>query len=78
MDARLAEVVDFIKRKHPELTEVDPDIDLVETRLVDSLSFVEFVFLIQHLSGEQIDLDSIDLADFRTLNRIDKRFFATG
>jgi hypothetical protein len=75
MKAELGKVADFVLGKHPELSEIGPDVDLIETRLIDSLSFVEFVFLIEQLSGEIVPLDSIDIEDVRTLNRIGKRYF---
>ncbi|MGW1865964.1 phosphopantetheine-binding protein [Streptomyces mauvecolor] len=64
----------WILAKHENLTDIAPDEDLIENRLVDSLSFVEFVFLIAETSGQEIDMDNLDLADVRTLAAIEKRF----
>lgn len=77
MDAELAKVADFVLGKHPDLAELDPDHDLIESRLIDSLSFVEFVFLVEQLSGQEIPLDKVDVNDFRTLNRIRNRYFTS-
>ncbi|MDQ3402880.1 MAG: acyl carrier protein [Actinomycetota bacterium] len=75
MTVELTKVADFVLGKHPELTELGGDVDLIESRLIDSLSFVEFVFLIEQLSGKSIPIDTIDIADVRTLNRIGERYF---
>jgi acyl carrier protein len=70
------EVRDWILRKHPETESIDPDLDLIENRLIDSLSFVEFVFVIESASGVSIDVENIDVGDFRTLAAIEKKFFS--
>ncbi|WP_205717485.1 acyl carrier protein [Actinomadura soli] len=69
-------IKDWILAKHESRTDVGPDEDLIENRLVDSLSFVEFVFLIQETSGVEIDLDCLGINDVRTLATIEKRFLA--
>lgn len=69
------EVLAWLRSKNPELTE-DPadDVDLIEARLIDSLEFLEFVYLLEELSGEPVDLTSVTVDDFRTLAVIEKRF----
>lgn len=66
----------WILSKHEGRTDVAADEDLIESRLVDSLSFVEFVFLIEEIAGVQIDLDILDINDVRTLEAIEKRYLA--
>lgn len=65
----------WILAKHPERSQIDRDEDLIVNRLIDSLSFVEFVFVIEESSGVAIDVDDIDLDEFRTLAAIDNAFF---
>lgn len=69
-------IKEWILSKNEGRTDVDADEDLIENRLVDSLSFVEFVFLIEETAGVEIDLDSLDINDVRTLDAIKKRFLA--
>ncbi|WP_245573905.1 phosphopantetheine-binding protein [Amycolatopsis nigrescens] len=64
----------WILAKHPDRSELDAEEELIETRLVDSLAFVEFVFVIEQAYGASIDVDNIDLNDFRSLAAIDKAF----
>jgi acyl carrier protein len=67
---------EWILGRHEGRTDVAADEDLIENRLVDSLSFVEFVFLIEETAGVEIDLDTLDINDVRTLDAIEKHFLA--
>jgi acyl carrier protein len=71
----LSDVKDWILSKHPERSDIPDDLDVIETRLVDSLSFVEFVFVIEQASGHEIDTESLDLDQLRTLRAIERSFF---
>ncbi|MFF5860712.1 phosphopantetheine-binding protein [Streptomyces sp. NPDC012751] len=74
--AGIEEIRSWILRRHPERDEIAPDENLIESRLVDSLSFVELVYAIEGASGVEIDFDNIDIRDFQTLSSIEKAFFA--
>lgn len=74
--ASINEVRNWVLAKHTDRQDIGTDEDLIETRLVDSLSFVEFIFVIEQASGIEIDLETLDLDDLRTLAAIEKRFFA--
>jgi len=78
MHPELDQVVEWILARHPELTELDPDCDLIDNRLIDSMSFLEFIALIERLTGRPVDPETLDLDDFRTLNRIEHAFFPAG
>lgn len=71
------DVRDWILTKQEDRSSIGPDEDLIENRLIDSLTFVEFVFVIERASGTEIDVDNVDLADFKNLTAIEKAFFAT-
>ncbi|MCD9903577.1 4'-phosphopantetheinyl transferase superfamily protein [Streptomyces sp. MT29] len=74
--AGIDKVRDWILGRHPERTELAADVDLIESRLVDSLAFVELVYTIEDAAGVEIDFDTIDIEDFQTLATIEKAFFA--
>lgn len=74
-ETRLGNVIQWILAKNPARSSLDPSEDLIVNRLIDSLSFVEFVFLIEQESGTSIDVENIDLEQFRTLNAIARTFF---
>ncbi|MGV9316448.1 acyl carrier protein [Streptomyces sp. NPDC003691] len=68
-------VTAWIHEKNPGLDgPVDRDEDLIEARLIDSMDFVEFVELLEEISGRNIDLQEVTIDDFRTLGRVEQRF----
>ena len=69
-------VIDYLRAKRPDLDHIDPDLDLIENRILDSLGFVDFLYLLEERTGQQISLDTVSAEDFRTLNRIKARFFS--
>lgn len=74
----MEEVIKWIRSKHPDLEgEIARDTDLIESRLIESVSFLEFITLLEELSGEQIDVGSLRVGDFRTLDRINEKFLTT-
>jgi acyl carrier protein len=73
--AGVEKVRDWILGRHAEREHLDFEENLIETRLVDSLSFIELIYVIESASGAEIDFDSINLDDFQTLTAIDKAFF---
>lgn len=75
MDAPLQQLKDWILKRHPECEDIPADLDLIDNRLIDSLSFVEFLFLLEELSGRSIDMDTIDVECIRRLEVIEERFF---
>ncbi len=77
VSAGIDEVRAWILERHPERDSVTSDENLIESRLVDSLSFVELVYAIESASGIEIDFDNIDIQDFQTLSAIEKAFFVT-
>jgi acyl carrier protein len=68
-------VRDWILGRHADLTELADDVNIIDTRLVDSLSFVELVYAIEGATGVEIDFDAIDVKDFQSLATIQKAFF---
>lgn len=68
-------VREFILGRNPKLDQLDDEMDLIDSRAINSLAFVEFIFLLEELIGDSIDPEELDLDDFRTLKAIDARFF---
>lgn len=76
MTTALQQLKNWILERHPERDDIPADYDLIENRLIDSLTFVEFVFLLEQVSGRSIDMETIDVDDFRKLEVIDERFLS--
>ncbi|MHA4775949.1 phosphopantetheine-binding protein [Streptomyces sp. MSC1_001] len=71
----LQTVKSWILERHPERQDIAPDLDLIENRLIDSLSFVEFVFLLEQESGTAIQMETLEVESIRTLVAIERHFF---
>lgn len=70
----LIPVKEWIKEKQPEVTELELDIDLIENRIIDSLDFLELIFLLEDLTGVETDMNALSIDSFRTLNAIRENF----
>ena len=71
-DPRLARVKDWLLSRKPELSNLDLDLDLIENRVIDSLSFVEFVFFLEELTGRELQTTAETVNAFRSLHTIQK------
>ncbi|MFB0631436.1 holo-ACP synthase [Streptomyces sp. AB3(2024)] len=65
----------WLLARHEELDDIAPDLDLIENRLIDSLSFVEFVFLLEQHSGRSIQMETLEVDEIRTFAAIEAHFF---
>jgi acyl carrier protein len=74
-----AEVLEPVKAwigsKKPEVTVIDVDLDLIENRIIDSLDFMELIFLLEELTGRETDMNTLTIDSFRSLRAIQKKFF---
>lgn len=71
-DARLASVKDWLLGRKPELSDLDLDFDLIENRVIDSLSFLEFVFFLEELTGRELQTTAETVNAFRSLQSIQR------
>ncbi|MFF4160073.1 phosphopantetheine-binding protein [Streptomyces sp. NPDC001678] len=69
-DEAMEKVVDFLRKANDATDALDWDQDLIELRILDSLAFVEFLVLLEEVTGAPVDPGTIDVENFRTLNRI--------
>jgi acyl carrier protein len=58
----------FAERLHVEVPSVETD--LIDTGLVDSLTFVEFVAQLEEGFGIRVSLEDLEIDRFRTISRI--------
>ena len=77
-------ILDYLESRSGKVQNAEPgglvstltlDCDLIESRILDSLGFVEFILLVEEHSGREISIDSVSKEDFRTIDSIRKRFF---
>jgi len=63
----------FAERLHLQVPSLDTD--LIDTGLVDSLTFVEFLAQLEQEFGIHVSLEDLEIDHFRTISRI-ARFIA--
>ena len=67
----------WVVERNPEVSELDADTDIIETRIVNSLQFVELMLYVEELCGRELDADEVNLEAFRTLRSIEKSFLVS-
>jgi acyl carrier protein len=69
--------IDWLVNRRPELKEVGITVetDLIDSRVIDSLTFVEFIFFLEELCGRPIEADGDVLETLRSFNAIYKHYF---
>jgi acyl carrier protein len=75
MTATWTDVRDWILERNPDLTDLRPETDIIDSRIVDSLQFVELVLFIEDLRGTALESNDVSLDSFRTLKSIEQTFF---
>ncbi|MGO9899368.1 MAG: phosphopantetheine-binding protein [Solirubrobacteraceae bacterium] len=53
-----------------QITAPEPDVDVVEAGMIDSLGLVTLLFELEREFGVQVPLESLDVDDFRTIANI--------
>ena len=71
----LALVTEWLSNRKPDV-ELHPDLDLIETRFIDSLSLTEFVMLIEEASGKRVSLSQFNANTIRTLAALQRAYFS--
>jgi len=72
---RIEPVKQWLLARKPEFQDLEPDLDLIENRVLDSLSFLEFVFFLEEITGSEIRVTPEVVEAFRTLRSIEERIF---
>ncbi|MFG2847122.1 phosphopantetheine-binding protein [Kitasatospora sp. NPDC048296] len=75
-DSPMARVIEFLGERSQAVDPEDWDQDLIDLRILDSMALVEFLFLLEEVTGEPVDPERIDVENLRTLNRIDTAFLS--
>jgi acyl carrier protein len=72
----LAFITEFVRDKCPDAGYVGVDDDLLDSGILQSLHFVELLYLIEERLGTELSMDEVSTEDFRTIARISERFLA--
>ncbi len=68
-------ITSFLQSKCPDVGPIGVDEDLVLTGVLNSMHFVELLYLIEAETKTEISLDDVTTDDFRTIANIRDRFF---
>jgi len=66
----LAPAVERLLHDDLHLDVPSPDLDLIESGLLDSMALVDLIHRIEQVLGVRLDLETLDLEDWRTVRRI--------
>lgn len=64
------QVVERVLRDDLHLEVTDPEFDLVESGLLDSMALIDLVHRLEQVVGVRLDLETLDLEDWRSVRRI--------
>jgi acyl carrier protein len=64
------------KERNATLTNIDMDMDLIESRVLDSLDFLNFVHLLEEMTNRELEIDAQSANVFRTLRSIRNHILA--
>jgi D-alanine--poly(phosphoribitol) ligase subunit 2 len=67
---RLVGDIRAVLRDHLTVMVELPDVDLLETGLIDSIGLVELILQLEDRFGVSLPVDTLEIDDFRSINRI--------
>lgn len=67
---QMEKIVAWLRAKKPHAPQLDPDLDLIQGRVIDSLIYIEFIFFLEELSGYELQSHAENANRFRTLRSI--------
>lgn len=68
-------ITTFLRSKCPDSDTIGAHEDLVDAGVLNSMHFVELLYLIEAELGAEISMDDVTTDDFRTIANIKARFF---
>lgn len=69
-------LVEFLVSSAAGDVTIDRDMDLIESRVLSSMQFMNFILLIEELTENPIAMEEMNVDDFRTLRTIRQRFLS--
>lgn len=69
-DPELVDEISSLFEERLQIRVSDPELDLMEEGLLDSLVFVDLLLALEQTYGIELRMDEIDFDDFRTTRRI--------
>ena len=76
MREEIAELLEWLQARNKSGKEITLQTDLIEEKVIDSLTFVEYVMMIEEVTGETVVVDDSILSKVNTLAQVELTFFA--
>jgi D-alanine--poly(phosphoribitol) ligase subunit 2 len=67
---RLVGDIRAVLRDHLTVMVDSPEVDLLETGLIDSIGLVELILQLEDRFGVSLPMDALEIDDFRSINKI--------
>lgn len=77
MEENFNTLVDWLSERNKSTTTITETVDLVESNVLNSLLFAEYIMMIEDLSGVEIEVDDDLLEQVRTLSLVKSHYFNT-
>jgi len=75
MREQYQELVDWVSHKKNTSNSIPESLDLIDNGILNSLSFAEYIMMIEDLSGVEIEVNNNLLDQVRTLALVKNNFF---
>lgn len=76
MNKNTLQIKEWLEIKSKSNKVITLDTDLLEDGILDSLQFMNLLLLLEEVTNTEIDMSTISMDVFRTLNSIEKEFFS--
>lgn len=73
---QLTQIRTWLGAKKPENANVGLDVDLIENRLIDSLDFMDLIFLLEEVTEREVPMSEVSVDKLRTLRSIQEHFLS--
>jgi len=72
-----AQIRKVLSTFHEDLLTLPSHVDLIDSRLINSLAFITFMQQLIDVSGREPDLDAVPIAKLRTIEGLVEIFFSS-
>lgn len=78
VDTTINKIKEYIAVRNVDMGQLENETDIIENRLIDSLQFVEFIMYIEEVGDIEVDMETLNIEDFRSLSSIGKMISRLG
>lgn len=68
------QLLTYLRSRAPERGEITVDFDLLDNKVIDSLGFTEFLFVLEEVRDLPLEVEDVRADDFRSVRAISRNF----